>query len=258
IESLVQRDRVIIITGLAVVAGLSWVYMFYLASNMSMPADAGMTSPKMGGWTPADFGLMFLMWAVMMVAMMIPSAMPMILLFASVNRKRKEWQGPYVPTAVFVSGYLLVWTAFSLAASVAQWGFQAASLLSPMMATTSVLVGGGILVVAGLYQWSSLKQACLKECRTPLSFLMTEWREGHGGAVKMGVRHGVFCVGCCWALMAILFAVGVMNLLWLGVITAFVLVEKAFPGRSAGLWISRISGVALVAWGVWTASGAVA
>jgi predicted metal-binding membrane protein len=185
---------------------------------------------------------MFLMWAVMMVAMMVPTAAPMILIFANVNRKRQEQERPYVPTAVFLSGYLLVWTGFSVLATLAQWGLHEAALLSPMMVSTSSILGGILLLAAGIFQWTPLKYACLKHCRSPLSFLMTDWREGYRGALIMGLKHGSYCTGCCWFLMALLFVAGVMNLLWVATITAFVLVEKAVP---RGDLVGRIAGVAL-------------
>lgn len=208
---------------------------------------AAMASPKMQPWTPRDLALVFAMWAIMMVAMMTPAATPMILLFATIHRKRRERAAPYVPTAVFLLGYLLVWTLFSAGATLAQWGLHAAALLTPAMAVGSALAGGAILVAAGLYQWLPLKDACLNRCRTPLDFLLAEWREGLHGAVAMGMRHGVFCLGCCGLLMAILFVAGVMNLFWVAGIAAFVLLEKTVP---AGRWVGRLAGLALLAWGL--------
>jgi predicted metal-binding membrane protein len=225
------------------VAALAWAYTVYLAHDMgNMHMGMGMAMPKMQSWSLMDFVSMFLMWAVMMVAMMVPTAAPMILIFANVNRKRQEQERPYVPTAVFLSGYLLVWTGFSVLATLAQWGLHEAALLSPMMVSTSSILGGILLLAAGIFQWTPLKYACLKHCRSPLSFLMTDWREGYRGALIMGLRHGGYCTGCCWFLMALLFVAGVMNLLWVATITAFVLVEKAVP---RGDLVGRIAGVAL-------------
>lgn len=152
-------------------------------------------------------------------------------------------QRPFIPTAIFVTGYVLVWTGFSLLAALAQWGLHAGMLLSPMMVSTSSLLGGGLLLAAGLFQWTSLKSTCLAHCRSPLGFLTTEWREGTWGALVMGLRHGSYCTGCCWALMALLFVTGVMNLLWVAAITAFVLVEKIVP---RGELVGRIGGGVLV------------
>lgn len=206
-----------------------------------------MASPMTHPWTLRDLGLTFAMWAVMMVAMMTPAAAPMILLFAAIHRKRRERAMPYVPTAAFLLGYLAVWTLFSAGATLAQWGLHAAALLTPGMALASALAGGALLGAAGIYQWLPLKDACLRRCRAPLDFVLSEWREGLRGAVAMGMRHGLFCVGCCGLLMAILFAAGVMNLLWVAGIAAFVLLEKAAPG---GRWIGRLGGAALLLWGL--------
>jgi predicted metal-binding membrane protein len=240
-----RRDRIIVLAGLISVAALAWAYTVYLAhdmGNMHMGMGMGMAMPKMQSWSLMDFVSMFLMWAVMMVAMMVPTAAPMILIFANVNRKRQEQERPYVPTAVFLSGYLLVWIGFSVLATLAQWGLHEAALLSPMMVSTSPILGGILLLAAGIFQWTPLKYACLKHCRSPLSFLMTDWREGYRGALIMGLKHGSYCTGCCWFLMALLFVAGVMNLLWVATITAFVLVEKAVP---RGDLVGRIAGVAL-------------
>ncbi len=243
-----RRDRVVVVSGLAGVTALSWTYTIYVALPMSAMPMSDMGMPQWRPWGAVDFFLMFLMWAVMMVAMMVPSASPMIVTFASVHRRRLGKQDALVPTAAFVAGYALVWGAFGLAATLAQWGLHQAALLSPMMVTTSPLLGGLLLVTAGAYQWSGLKHACLSKCRTPLGFLLTEWREGNGGALVMGLRHGGFCTGCCWALMALLFVGGVMNLLWVATIAAFVLAEKIAP---RGLRVARVAGLGLIAWGGW-------
>jgi len=179
----------------------------------------------------------------MMVAMMVPTAASMILMFAMFNRRRREQQQPYVPTAVFLGGYLLVWTGFSVLATLAQWGLHSAALLSPMMVSTSPILGGIILLAAGIFQWTPLKYACLTYCRSPLGFLMTDWREGSRGAFIMGLKHGSYCTGCCWFLMALLFVAGVMNLLWVATITVFVLIEKIAP---RGDMVGRVAGGVLV------------
>lgn len=206
---------------------------------------------RMEDWSSLDLLLAFAMWAVMMVGMMLPSAAPMILLFSALHRKRREQNAPHVPTLVFLLGYLAVWTAFSGAATLAQWGLHGAALLSPGMALSSPIVGGALLVAAGIYQWTPFKEACLRKCRTPLDFLMTEWREGVCGAVVMGLRHGLFCAGCCALLMGILFVAGVMNLLWVAGVAAFILVEKVAPKHR---WTARLSGSGLAAWGLWIAA----
>ncbi len=259
IESILKKDRVLVLAGVVAVAALAWAYLFYLAWDMRQDMSQGMSAGSMPGgmnlaltqvraWTGVDFLLMFLMWVVMMTAMMVPTAAPMILTFATINRKRLEQQEPYVPTVVFLLGYLAVWSAFAAAATAAQWGLNSAALLSPMMASSSPFLGGGLLLAAGIFQWSPIKYACLSHCRTPLGFIMTEWREGTKGALTMGLRHGAFCLGCCWVLMALLFVLGVMNLLWIAALAGFVLIEKIAP---AGRRVSRISGVALIIWGAW-------
>jgi predicted metal-binding membrane protein len=187
------------------------------------------------------------MWAVMMVAMMTPSAAPMILMFAGINRRRQNQQVPYVPTSVFLLGYLAVWAAFSVLAAAAQWGLQAVSMLSPMMVSTSPVLGGILLLVAGIYQWTPLKHACLSKCRSPVGFVLNEWREGRWGAFLMGLKHGSYCTGCCWAVMALLFVAGVMNLLWVAAIAGFILLEKVAP---AGQRMGQAAGALLVAGGV--------
>jgi predicted metal-binding membrane protein len=242
-----------VIAGLVSIAALAWAYMVYLAWDMqqSMSADSmqmvmSMASAQARLWGSVDFILMFIMWAVMMVAMMVPTAAPMILTFATVNRRRLERQQPFVPTSVFLLGYVIVWTGF------AQWGLHTAALLSPMMVSTSPILGGALLVAAGIFQWSPLKYACLTHCRTPLGFIMTEWREGPKGALTMGLKHGAFCLGCCWVLMSLLFVLGVMNLIWIAVLAGFVLLEKVAP---AGHWVSRGSGLLLIGWGALMLTG---
>jgi len=209
-----------------------------------MPTMAPMWAP----WSVREFLLTFAMWAVMMVAMMVPPAAPMILLFGTVHRRRREAGHAAVPTTVFLLGYLAVWAAFSLLAVLAQWALHAAALISPMLVSTSPVLGAALLIGAGIYQWTPLKHACLAKCRSPLGFLLTEWRDGARGAFVMGVRHGAYCTGCCWALMALLFVGGVMNLLWVAAIAGFVLAEKVAP---AGRAVGRIAGLVLVAWGGW-------
>jgi predicted metal-binding membrane protein len=197
-------------------------------------------------WGARDWWLMFAMWAVMMVGMMVPSAAPMALVYAMVARKAARAGTPLAPTAVFVGGYVAAWTAFSAAATAAQWALDQAALLSPMLVTTSPALGAGLLVAAGAYQLTPLKQACLEHCRAPARFFAEHWRPGLTGAFAMGLSHGAFCLGCCWVLMGLLFFGGVMNLLWIAGITAFVLLEKVAP---RGLLGGRVAGVAMIAAG---------
>jgi predicted metal-binding membrane protein len=248
-ETVLRRDSIIVLSSLAVITALSWAYILSLASDMQNNMDVAMemAMPQVQTWGAADFALAFAMWAVMMVAMMTPSAAPMILMFAGVNRRRQEQQVPYVPTSVFLVGYLVVWAAFSVVATTAQWGLHAVSLLSPMMVSTSPVLGGILLLIAGLYQWTPLKHACLSKCRSPLGFVLNEWREGRRGAFLMGLKHGSYCTGCCWSLMALLFVAGVMNLLWVAAIAGFILIEKVAP---AGQRMGQAAGVLMVAGGV--------
>ncbi len=243
IESVLKRDRAIVLASLAAITALAWLYLVRTGNSPEMGGMAGM--PDMAG---PEFPLIFAMWAVMMVGMMVAPAAPMILLFAAVNRKRRALAGPYIPTAAFVSGYLLVWTGASLIAAGAQWELAKAALLSPKLAAISPEVSGAILVLAGVYQWTPLKHACLRHCRTPLDFVMFHWREGIMGALRMGAVHGFYCLGCCWMLMALLFAGGIMNLAVVAAIAVFVLAEKVAP---FGPWIARASGAALTGAGLY-------
>jgi predicted metal-binding membrane protein len=228
---------------------LAWLYVLYMGWGMEhMDSGADMAiMPRMAAWNGVDLFLVFAMWAVMMVAMMLPSATPMILMFVMVNRRRRAQSEPYVHPAVFVAGYIVIWMAFSGIAAIAQWGLLEARLVSPMMASTSPALGGGLLICAGSYQFTPLKHACLSKCRSPLSFIMTEWRIGVRGAFIMGLRHGLYCTGCCWLLMALLFVVGVMNLLWIAALAAAILLEKTLPNVR---WLSTAIGLLLVGWGI--------
>ena len=244
-----RRDTTIVGLGLAGVALLAWADLLHM--SRAMAETASMAAMGMGpaehSWDSAELLMTFLMWAVMMVAMMVPSATPMILAFATVNRNRAARGGPFVATTIFLAGYVAVWTAFSLLASAAQWSLHSVALLNPETMTVAPWIGGGLLIAAGVFQLSPLKNRCLARCRSPFDFLTFEWREGSRGALTMGVRHGAFCTGCCWLLMLLLFVAGVMNLLWVAAIAAFVLVEKLLP---RGRWLSYAGAVGCVAAGV--------
>jgi predicted metal-binding membrane protein len=245
---ILKRDRWVVLTSLLIVAALAWAYLINMALDMGAMGNMGAMAGQMKPWTIEDGILMFVMWAIMMLAMMLPSAAPMILIFARVNGNQRDKGNAYVPTIVFAGGYIIVWTAFSLLATAAQWGLQYAALLSPDLVSTSVYLGGGLFIAAGIYQWTPLKQACLKHCRSPLEFIMHHWRPGARGAFRMGLGHGAFCLGCCWSVMALLFVGGVMNLIWVAVITIFVAVEKIFP---YGAWVGRVTGCAMIAAGIY-------
>ncbi len=243
----IVRDRVVVICGLVLITALSWLYMWRLALD-----PLAMCMVNMQPWTAADLFATFAMWAVMMIAMMIPSASPMILAFAGMSRARRAQSCPSLPTGVFVLGYAVVWTSFSALATVTEAALHSAALLSTMAVSTSAVFGGVLLVAAGVFQWTPIKSACLRHCRSPLGFILTEWREGTWGAFVMGIRHGAFCVGCCWLLMGLLFLAGVMNLWWVAAIAAFVLIEKITP---AGAWVARTAGLLLMLWGAWMLKG---
>jgi predicted metal-binding membrane protein len=249
LESLLRRERLIVGGCLVAVVVLSWLYLLHLKAAMDM---SGMDMPGMVMLDTQEWGaitllLLFVMWAVMMVAMMVPSATPMIFAFLSLNQSRSATNRPLVPVGIFLLGYLVVWTAYSAVATLAEWGLHQATLLSTTMAATSPALNGGLLIAAGVFQLTPLKRACLKGCRSPLSFLMSEWRDGAAGAFVMGLRHGAYCLGCCWILMALLFVAGVMNLVWVAVIALLVMAEKVLP---KGEVLGYITGIALVAAGV--------
>ena len=248
------RDRVVVLGGLMAVTALAWAYLLYMGWGMEhMEAGADMAiMPRMTDWKAIDLLLVFAMWVIMMAAMMLPSAAPMLLVFAALNRARRAQRGPFAPTGIFALGYLAAWTVFSLLATLAQWGLLEARLVTPMMESASPLLGGALLIAAGVFQFTPLKRTCLAGCSSPLTFVMTEWREGTRGAFIMGLRHGAYCIGCCWLLMALLFVFGVMNLLWIAFLAIFVLVEKLLPGAR---WLSSAGAVLLIAWGLLVAGG---
>lgn len=246
LEAVLRRDRAVVVAVLAALTLFAWAYLFRVAGDMSVAGSTHlnmqMAMPRMLAWRLADVLILFAMWAVMMVAMMVPSVAPLILLFAAANRQKADG-GAIGSATVLVLGYLLVWLGFSVLATLATWGLQSAALLSPMLVSTSPLLGGILLVAAGVFQFTPLKQSCLTRCRSPLSFLMAEWRAGSWGTFLLGVKHGLYCVGCCWLFMTLLFVAGIMNLLWVAAIALFVLLEKAAP---KGELLGRIAGVVLI------------
>ncbi|GCA48135.1 MULTISPECIES: DUF2182 domain-containing protein [Sinorhizobium] len=281
LESLLRRDRVIVAASLAALTVIAWTYTLWLAAAMSgdgmsmsgpgmgadmrmdpamemdgMEMDAG-DAPSLGTvlgisprpWSSVEAGVTLTMWVVMMVGMMLPSATPMILLYARVGRQSRKEGKPFAATGFFAGGYLLAWVGFALAATLGQWLMEG-TLLSPALASASRIFSGAVLIVAGLYQWTPLKDACLSQCQTPIVFLQRHggFRRDPAGAVGLGLRHGLYCIGCCWALMTLLFVGGIMNVLWIAAIAIFVLAEKVFfPGRL----LSRIAGTLLIAAGLW-------
>jgi predicted metal-binding membrane protein len=250
IEVLARRDRLIVAAGLVGITALAWAYLIHLVTGMDGMQSAMQTlaMPALQPWSMTDFALTFVMWAVMMVAMMTPSAAPMILLYAAIIRKSRAADPPVAASTAFAAGYLVVWTGFSALATGLQWGLEQVALLSPMMVSTSPYLGGALLIAAGAYQMTPLKQACLQHCRAPVHFLTSHWRKGTGGALRIGIDHGRFCVGCCWVLMALLFIGGVMNLLWIAALAAFVLTEKIVP---RGVLFGRIASGLMILCGLW-------
>jgi predicted metal-binding membrane protein len=201
-------------------------------------------------WTMVDGVFMFLMWAIMMVGMMLPSAAPMTLLYAGMVRKADRQGTPMAPTAAFVSGYLTMWCVFSVGATLVQWGLHEAAMLSPMMMANSQVLGAALLIVAGVYQLTPWKMVCLDHCRSPTHFIAEHWQSGARGAFRLGLHHGAFCLGCCWALMGLLFVGGVMNLLWIAAITIFVFLEKVLPVGDWNLRLGWFAGIGLIVCGI--------
>jgi predicted metal-binding membrane protein len=240
-DGLPLRDRITLWTSLTAITALAWLYLIRMPMT---PGDLGGVAARILSAVPAQWAtlwLIFMMWAVMMAAMMIPSASPMILTYARIARS----QGGTITLRVtlFAAGYLAAWTIFSAVATAVQAGLAQASVISNSLSTTP-LIGAAILLAAGLYQLTPLKRGCLSGCQSPIGFLMTHWRGGAAGAFRMGMAHGTFCIGCCWLLMALLFVAGVMNLVWVAAITVFVLLERA---TRYGRAIANVSGVALIA-----------
>jgi predicted metal-binding membrane protein len=245
-----RRDRLLIWGCILLVTVLAWAYLIHLAGLMGSPMDADamakMGMPMGRSWTATDAFYTWVMWSVMMIGMMAASALPVLLLFAGVQARRVDG-GRSLAVLSFGLGYLSIWVGFSACATIAQWGLHQGALMNHSLATSSTAVGGAILVAAGLYQMSPLKGRCLSQCQSPLGFLMSHWRDGSRGAFTMGMRHGTFCLGCCWALMGVLFVVGVMNLLWVAALTVVVLIEKIGP---AGFRLARTGGAVMIVLGV--------
>ena len=245
LEFALRRHNRVVLVGLIAVVALSWAYLL-TGAGMDMSMDMESMSMPIR-WTLAYSLLMLLMWWIMMIAMMLPSAVPMILLFAALSRKNEDRGRVSVPTGFFVAGYVVAWGGFSLVATFLQWGLNELALLTPMMVSASKTFGAALLIAGGIYQLTPLKHACLRHCRGPLRFFGERWRAGAVGAWRMGLEHGLYCLGCCWVLMGLLFYGGVMNLMWIVGLTVYVLLEKVAP---AGPWLARIAGVALIAWGL--------
>jgi predicted metal-binding membrane protein len=257
LERVVRHDRLLMALSLLVMTALAWGYLVRAAGamqamNMEAQMHAAMGMADMRPWGIGQWLELFTMWTVMMVGMMVPSAAPVMLLVLGVYRRRHDARARR-SAAAFVAGYLLCWTMFSAAAAGAQVALHRGAVMAPDMRLRSAAAAGVVLLCAGVYQWLPIKTACLTRCRSPFGFVAQFWREGAGGALRMGIRHGLFCVGCCSLLMVLLFVVGVMNLFWVAAIAGFVLVEKVMRG---GAVIGRVAGIALAVWGLYLLASA--
>jgi predicted metal-binding membrane protein len=257
LERLLRRDRAIVLAAIAVIVLLAWLYLFLSGARMAGAdggADVGAGAGAMGGmtmsaaadarmapWSAADFLLMLAMWAAMMVGMMLPSVAPMLLIYARVVRSAEQRGHPFAATGWFASGYVAAWTAFALLATAAQWLLEQAAMTTPMIAIADRPLAGALMMAAGAYQLTPAKNACLGRCRSPLQFIQSQggFRPERSASVRMGLKHGAYCIGCCWALMSLLFLGGVMNFLWIAALAAIVLAEKLLP---AGPLLARASG----------------
>lgn len=252
LERTITRDRLLTSTGLASMTVLAWAYLAREAARMNdMAAEAhrhmSMGMADMRVWDASAWLGLFVMWTIMMAAMMLPSAAPLIVLVLGTYRRRNTPQARLSAYA-FLGGYLCAWTAFSAVAALAQVVMHRGAVMSPDMRFASSVIASIVLIAAGIYQCLPIKNLCLSHCRSPLGLLSAHWREGVGGGFSMGLRHGLFCLGCCWLLMALLFVVGVMSLLWVALLAALVFTEKL---TRKGVLIGRVAGVAMVAWAIY-------
>lgn len=242
------KMRSVIVLSLLAAVMAAWAFLFYQHWQMTMQpmSDMWMPPADISSWQWMDFGMVYMMWAVMMAAMMLPSAVPMFMMFARVCRQR--YPVSHHLNVLFVLAYLLVWLVFSMVMTWLQWQLHGLHFLSPMMENQNEHLAGAIFIGAGVYQLTPWKNDFLQICRTPMGFILTEWREGAYGAFSIGLKHGIICVGCCWAQMLIMFAVGVMNLLGMALITLLITLEKTAPGKSQ--LICSMGGILLIGWGL--------
>jgi predicted metal-binding membrane protein len=257
--AVLRRDRIVIALALTLLTASAWSYLLWLSADMDMggmdmtglrmiPSGMGLMMPAHMPWPAMEFAFVFAMWTVMMAGMMTPWAAPMLLMYARVGRQTEAQSTPVVATVWFAAGYFSVWVVFSLFATLVQWALERTALLDSTMAITSNILGGFVFVAAGLYQWTRLNDVCLTQCQMPFAFLMRHggFRGDALGCLKLGLRHGAYCVGCCWILMALLFVGGVMNVLWIVIIACFAFLERVTP---VGRPIPRLAGIVLVAAG---------
>lgn len=260
VELLLKRERVIVVCGLIIITGLAWWWLLIgVGTGMSATVTTTWSFPPptirpamAQHWSLAYAIIMFLMWWIMMIAMMTPSAAPLILLYARAHRYEQKLgriQTSVTPTFSFAAGYLLAWMAFSMVATGLQWAFEQAGLMHAMlMWSINPYLTASILIAAGVYQLSPLKNVCLEQCRSPAQFLAENYRPGAAGAFRMGLKHGLFCLGCCWFLMGLLFAGGIMNLVWIAGLALFVLLEKIAP---KGHRLAQAAGMLMIGAGLW-------
>lgn len=245
----IDRARGTIVVGLLTFATACWAYLVFAATQMGNMSSV-LAAPMTSAWSSVEAGLMVVMWAVMMAAMMLPSAVPMVLTYDRMDGRSPA--GRQGSTVLFIWGYAVVWTGFAVAATGLQWLLQHLALIDGMGEATQTGLASVLLVAAGVFQFSPVKRRSLGACRTPLGFLTTEWREGGVGALRMGLRHGTLCLQCCWAVMILLFVLGVMNLLWVAALAIFVLAEKVSRRGEAVSWVG---GAVMIIWGVGVAVG---
>ena len=242
------RDRAVIVAGLIAATALCWVWIIPMARDMYGPMTGLSVWMMTPTWDPTHVILLWAMWAVMMAGMMLPTAAPLLMLYAEAARRTEPARRAVLSVYALAAGYVLVWSVFSVAATLLQRLQSRLLLLTPMMESARPSATAAFLLIAGAYQLTPLKWACLKTCRSPLSLIMQRWRRGSSAAFRMGVEHGLYCLGCCWALMLLLFAGGVMNLTVIAALTGLVLVEKVTP---FGRQVARVSGLVLIGWALW-------
>ena len=259
--AVLRRDRIVVILALTLLTALAWSYLLWLSADLAMggmdmgdfrmiPSGMGLMVPAHTPWRAMEFAFVFAMWTVMMVGMMTPSAAPMFLMYARMGRHTAALGTPFAATVWFTAGYFLVWVAFALLATLVQWALERTALLDSWMASTSNVLAGLVFLAAGSYQWTRLKDVCLAQCQTPFAFLMSQggFRRDAPGSLMLGLRHGAYCVGCCWVLMTLLLVGGVMNVLWIALLALLIILEKV---TSFGRPIAHLAGIVLVAAGAW-------
>ncbi len=256
-ERVLKHDRVVVLSALIVVMMLAWFYTlagvgmsmnaFEMTAMPNLIVEQSSTTVTYNSWDFLHFSLMLAMWWLMMIAMMLPSATPTILLAAALNRRSQSNKAPYGRTAFFTAGYLIAWFIFSVIAVLCQWLLEYSGMMSSMMQNSSRTIAAGLLLMAGIWQYTPIKQACLRHCRSPVHFLTRNRRPGDIGALVMGLHHGAYCLGCCWFLMGLLFVICIMDVYWIIGLTLFVLIEKLF---SKGPLFSQVSGITMIAAGI--------